>query len=193
MMWIVKVTSPIVTVWLRGKPVGLLVMALVFLLPLHAQQRVSFGPVTLGRPLPVLPACGAPDSEGHYKQPGPCWEKTGEDLLLLHVITDTALNVVRDDCGPRDRWSCAVGQVSTVIAESLCGKMLGRLTRQFGVSAHHAVPSQNAFGARWTEHDYWWKFASGDLIYYATHPDMNGGNCRLEASTLSARAARIQE
>lgn len=189
----VRMTNQIVTDWLRGKPLRPLAMALVFLLPMHAQQRASFGPVTLGKVLPALPACGAPDSEGHYKQRGPCWVRTGEDLLVFHVITDTALTVVMDDCGPRDRRSCPVGQVTTVIAESLCGKMLARLTRRFGAPAHHEVPSQNALGVRWTRHDYLWKLGSGDLIYYATHSDMNGGNCRLEASTLSARAARIKE
>jgi hypothetical protein len=192
-MGIAMVTRQTVTTRLRGKFLPPLVMALVFLLPLRAQQRAGFGPVTLGKRLPVLPACGAPNSEGQYQQKGPCWVRNGEDVLVFHVITDTPLTVVRDDCGPRDRRSCPVGQVSTDIAESSCQKMLARLTRQFGTPAHHAVPSQNAFGAHWTRHDYLWKLASGDMIYYATHPDRNGGNCRLEASTLASRAAKNKD
>lgn len=165
--------------------------------PLLAQQRaVSFGPLTLGKPLPVLPPCGPMDSEGNYKVQVACADKmdrgwvAGQDLFVRNVIADTDLNIVTSDCGAEDRWSCPVVQITAPIFESLCAKVLARLNGKFGTPTRRDVPLQNSFGARWMEHDYFWKFASGDLIYYATHPEIDGGNCYLEANTRAFRTTR---
>ena len=127
--------------------------------------------------------------QGEYQERGPCLDKDGDDLKVGNIPYDAEdLYVVTKECGSENRRSCPVAQVTATIFENMCGKVLARLTAKFGAPVHHAVTVQNGFGARWTQHHYFWKFASGDLIYYDMHEEIDGGPCHLDANTREFRA-----
>ncbi len=165
--------------------------------PLHPQGRTAtFGPLTLGKPLPALPACGPRNSEGALQVREPCLED--EDLpedkrewtvTVGNLPFDGGYLLVQTSACAQNRMACPIVQIETPVYEYMCAKVLAHLTAKFGAPVHHPVTVQNGFGAHWTQQHYYWKFTSGDLVYYAVHDDIDGGPCHLEATTRAFRAA----
>jgi hypothetical protein len=193
-MQIMRVANPIVNGWLGTKLAAFIGAALLLSVSLCAQQRVvTFGPITLGKPLPVLPECGPLDTEVQIGERGICLERlSSDDFFVYNIIEGSPINAVTSVCDAENRLLCPVVQITAPIGRLESKAALARLTAEFGAPTHRATPFQNGFGAQWIEHDYFWKFASGDLIQFAVHWDIEG-DCHLEASTRAFRGSRDEK
>jgi len=187
----------------RNSLVWAVAMLVPFLLqPVHAQRQhpASFGPITLGKPLPELPACGPRNSEGELPVRQPCLEE--EDVpVQSRDWTVTVGNLPFDgghmlvltaECG-EDRTACPVVQITAPIYPNMCKKVLARLTAKFGAPRYRPKSVQNGFGARWTREHYFWHFAEGDIVWYSAHEEIDDAGCQLEAVTRARQAALNKE
>jgi hypothetical protein len=167
-------------------------------LDLRGQTGTSFGPITLGRVLPALPACQEQQRfQSSYEGQGVC-QKT--DTIGVRTVWNVPYDGAKTDIGQTDACyrksnqslpdtdaNCPVAQVTVSIAEEQCAPVLTALKTKFGAPRVGTEVLANGFGARWQHTTYAWVMKDGAIINYSVHLERDGG-CFLLAETSEYKA-----
>jgi hypothetical protein len=122
----------------------ILLQIVLLLLANTALGQVTFGPITLGKPLPTLPDCKDKSASKNS-----CLDRT--DFLSVSNIPYEGKSMIVEllpNCA-KSNPQCPVGDIYTSIDANIFSDVLAHLKKKFGLPAYERRLVQNRFGAKW--------------------------------------------
>jgi hypothetical protein len=140
---------------------GKYVAFLLLFFPLPSHGQVTLGPITLGKPWPVLPAC--PKTGLAVPTPQRLGICRDQDVVRNVLFNGTMMQISLLESCQAEQAKCPIERVATVFSAHMCDVALTKLKARFGAPEERSGVEDGVTQIRLST-EYLWARGNGDHI-----------------------------